>query len=502
MSEKKQITLDDLSDKQKMEFKSFMTYAKHAKLILRDMNQANVQGEFFKKYKREDVVKWLETPQKFEKKLIEISKYCYMVSPHYRRICDYFSKMSLLSYIVLPYKLNKKNFKKRQFLDDYKTTIDNLQVMNIQNEYAKLITEMFIADTVYVYEYSTNDSYFCRILPYDRCEISSIVDGVFQFQFDFQYFDKYPKQLVNYGSEFIAKYELYKKDKSKYRWQQLNDKHSFALKLSDNVPYAIPIFANLITTIFDLEDLRQIEKTKNKLAVYKLLLMKLPVDEEGNFTGGDFNKALEYYDFLCESVDETVGVGMSPYDVKDYTFENAGTTNNINTYSESVSQFFTASGVSELLFNSSKSSSATISSSIKNDSEMVFHIHRMIERVVNKKLKQAKTEYLFSIKMLDVTTYNQKEVIENVMKGAQVGESTSILSLPAAMGFTPAESYGSDVLVKELDLVNKWNPVKSSHTQSGNSDITNKGGAPKKDDDQLSESGVQTRNSDNRRQEE
>ena len=72
MSEKKQITLDDLSDKQKMEFTSFMTYAKHAKLILRDMNQANVQGEFFKKYKREDVVKWLETPQKFEKKLIEI----------------------------------------------------------------------------------------------------------------------------------------------------------------------------------------------------------------------------------------------------------------------------------------------------------------------------------------------------------------------------------------------------------------------------------------------
>ena len=102
------------------------------------------------------------------------------------------------------------------------------------------------------------------------------------------------------------------------------------------------------------------------------------------------------------------------------------------------------------------------------------------------------------MKLLDVTTYNQKEVIENVMKGAQVGESTSILSLPAAMGFTPAESYGSDILVKELDLVNKWNPVKSSHTQSGK----NKGGAPKKDDDQLSEAGVQTRATDNRRQEE
>ena len=55
--------------------------------------------EFIEERKREDVVKWLETPQKFEKKLIEISKYCYMVSPHYRRICDYFREKLYLCII-------------------------------------------------------------------------------------------------------------------------------------------------------------------------------------------------------------------------------------------------------------------------------------------------------------------------------------------------------------------------------------------------------------------
>ena len=492
----KEIKLDDLSDKQKMEFKNFVAYAKNAKLILRDMNQANMQGEFFKKYKREDVVRWLETPQKFEKKLIEISKYCYMVSPHYRRICDYFSKMSLLSYITVPYKINQEKFKKKQFLSDYKDNIDYLQTMNISDEYPKLITEIFIADVAYVYEYATKDSYFCRLLPYDRCEITSIIDGVYQYQFDFQYFEKYPKQLANYGSEFIAKFELYKKDRIKFRWQQLDDKHSFALKLSDNIPYAIPIFANLITTIFDLEDLRQIEKTKSKLSVYKLLLMKLPLDEEGNYTGGDFNKALEYFDFLTECVDETVGVGMSPYEVQDFNFENAGTANQVNIYSDSVSQFFTASGVSELLFNSSKSSSATISNSIKNDSEMIFHIHRMIERVINKKLKQRDKTYKFSIKMLDITTYNQKEYIENILKMAQVGESTSILSIPSAMGFTPSEAYGADILVFNVDYVNKWKPLQSSHTTSSK-DLTKDGGRPTIEDSE-NENTVKSKETDNR----
>lgn len=494
----KEIKLDDLSDKQKMEFKNFVAYAKNAKLILRDMNQANLQGEFFKKYKREDVVKWLETPQKFEKKLIEISKYCYMVSPHYRRICDYFSKMSLLSYVVVPYKINQEKFKKKQFLADYKDNIDYLQVMNIPDEYAKLITEIFISDVAYVYEYATNDSYFCRLLPYDRCEITSIIDGVYQYQFDFQYFEKYPKQLLNYGSEFITKFELYKKDRTKFRWQQLDDKHSFALKLSDNIPYAIPIFSNLITTIFDLEDLRQIEKTKNKLAVYKLLLMKLPVDEEGNYAGGDFNKALEYFDFLTECVDETVGVGMSPYEVQDFNFENAGTANQVNAYSDSVSQFFTASGVSELLFNSSKSSSATISNSIKNDSEMIFHIHRMIERVLNKKMKQRDTVHKFCVKVLDITTYNQKEYIDNAMKQAQYGVGGSKLLLPASLGYTPAEVYGSTVLEDCLDLCNKWQPLNSANTQSGK-DTTNQGGRPTVDDNQLSDAGIQTRENDNRK---
>lgn len=488
---------NEITDEQKMKLMNFALFAKQAKMILKDMNQSNLQGEFFKKYDRDDVIKWIETPQKFEKKLIEISKYCYMVSPHYRRICDYFSKMSLLSYVVVPYKLDMRRFGKKNFLDCYKSTIDVLGVMNIKSEWEKIITELFVADVAYVYEYKTDDSYFCRLLPYDRCEVSSNIDGVLQFQFDFQYFDKYHKQLANYGGEFIAKYNLYKKDRTKYRWQELNDENSFAVKLSDNVNYAIPIFANLITTIFDLEDLRKIEKAKDKLNIYKLLLMKLPLDEQGNFAGGDFDKALEYYDFLSECVDDNVGIGMSPYDIQDFSFEQSGTASQVNAYSESVSSFFTASGVSELLFNSSKSSSATITSSIKNDSEMVCHIHRMIERVINKKLKQFPDKYKFEMKMLDVTTYNQKEYIDSLLKACTYGAPIKN-ELLACFGYTPAQSYGTSILEDCLDIVNSWKPLQSSNTQS-NSDSMDEGGRPKVDDNDLSDSGVQTRENDNRR---
>lgn len=484
------------TDSQRINMINFASFAKQAKLILKDMNNNTNSIEFFKKYNREDVVRWIETPQKFQKKLIEISKYCYLVSPHYRRVCDYFSKMSLLSYIVTPYKLNEKGFSKKQFLSSYKSNIDYLNVMSIKNEYEKIISEMIIADTAYVYEYSTNDSYFCKLLPFDYCEISSVVDGVYQFQFDFSYFDKYPKQLINYGSEFISKYEIYKKDRKNFRWQQLDDETSFAIKLSDNIPYSIPIFSNLITTIFDLEELRKLEKAKSKLNIYKLLLMKLPLDEEGNFAGGDFNKALEYYDFLSECVDDTVGIGMSPYEVKDFNFEQSGTASQVNAYSESVSSFFTASGVSELLFNSAKSSSATISNSIKNDSELISHIHRMIERVINKKLKQFPYKYKFEIKFLDITPYNQKEYLDNVMKAAQYGVAGSKTLLPACLGYEPSQVYGTTILEECLDYVNKWKPLNSSNTQST---MQNDLGRPTVDDDKLSESGIKTRENDNRK---
>ena len=97
---------EKLTEKQKMDFSVALEYMKTAKLILRDLENEGQTGTFFRKYRKEDINKWLENPSGNENKLVEISCYFYNISQHYRRLCNHFGKMSELDYICMPYKLN------------------------------------------------------------------------------------------------------------------------------------------------------------------------------------------------------------------------------------------------------------------------------------------------------------------------------------------------------------------------------------------------------------
>lgn len=491
MSDNKQ----EVEEKQRLQFESALQYMKTAKLILRDLENEQQVNQFFKKYKREDVLKWLENPASYENRLIEVCRYLAGSSQHFRRLYEYFGKMSMLSYIVIPYKLDENNFDEVTFKKQYKNTVDKLEVMNIKNEFSKVMDIMFREDIAYCYEYYTADSYFIKLLPYKYCKINSVIDGVFGFAFDFSFFDKYPKKLAMYGEEFELKYELYKANRKDKRWQDLDTKNSFALKLSDNLDYVIPIFANLIPFIYDIEDIKQLDKSKLEMDNYKLLMMKLELNDEGDYKI-DYKEYEKFYNMISAVLPKNIGIGMSIADIKDYTFEKSGASTEVSSYSKAQSDYWSSAGVSELLFNGSKSSSATISNSIKCDSELVFYVHRMIERVINRKLKQESGKYKFKINILDVTQFNQKEYLDNLIKVSTYGVPVKMAIL-AVFGYTPADTYGMSILENVLNLSEKWIPLKSANTQPGDST----GGAPQKDDNDLSEAGNQTRANDNRKEE-
>ena len=56
----------EISEKQRLQFESALQYMKTAKLILRDLENEQQSSQFFKKYKREDILRWLENPSRYE----------------------------------------------------------------------------------------------------------------------------------------------------------------------------------------------------------------------------------------------------------------------------------------------------------------------------------------------------------------------------------------------------------------------------------------------------
>lgn len=69
----------------------------------------------------------------------------------------------------------------------------------------------------------------------------------------------------------------------------------------------------------------------------------------------------------------------------------------------------------------------------------------------------------------------------------------------AANSVNTAKLLGNSLLENTIlkDVFDEWAPLSTSYTQSGtDSDVTNQGGRPQMDEDDLSDSGTQTREDD------
>ena len=95
--------------------------------------------------------------------------------------------------------------------------------------------------------------------------------------------------------------------------------------------------------------------------------------------------------------------------------------------------------------------------------------------------------YEFVYKILHMTRFNEAEVLDNLLKHAQAGAVNKI-ELEAARGNNPSmllgQSYTENVIYRGM-FENLLVPP-SSHTLSS-------GGRPEKSEDELSESGMQSR---------
>lgn len=484
----------ELTEKQRIDFSSALQYMKTAKLILNDLQNKNQETQFFSKYKKSDILKWLDTPSALisQKKLREVSNFMYEHSGHYKRLCNFFSYMSKLPYLALPYKLKSKEIDNGKFLDSYKKVIDYLEVMSIKQEYQKVIATMVREGISYNYEYSTPDSYFLKKLDPNYCKISSIEDGVLCVGFDFSYFNKYPEKLVQFGEEFQVKYGLYKNN-SNLQWQELDSTKAFAIKMDESTDFTIPFFVALLPMLYDIEDFKILEKNSKEQDNYKLLSLEIPLNDDGTYKY-DYNEALKFYNMMAQALPSWVGLVLTPMKVSDYNFNKSGGVNDVNSVANAESEYWNAAGVSELLFNSQKSSSATIGNSIKTDEEIIYSIHRQIERVINKKLKQFSSEYKFKINIIDTTIFSQKEYLDNILKASTYGTPVK-LAICSIFGYTPSDTYGMTILEDVLGLVDKWKPLQSSNTQN-----TGESGRPQSDNEDLSEAGVATRENDNRKE--
>lgn len=466
------------------------------RLITRDLNNDRIQPTF-SLYSKDDISTYLSNPFKYEKQLREAVVYIYGASPHFRRLIQYFVGLSDLSYIVEPYRINPQKTNKKTFGNNYRKVLNAIASMGIKSQLPKILTICLREDTAYITMWVSNDNITLQILPSDYCKIATIEGNVANVTFDFSYFDSHKEMLEYYPIEFTTKYQRYQKNRVN-RWIELDSPKSFAIKCNtDILHYSIPPFAGILREIYDIEDYKQLKKSKTALENYAMLYMRLPMDSDGGWLI-DFNKAKSFWGNLDSVLPEEVGSVLSPMDIEkiDFDTSNTGDTDKI---SEAEQNLFTAAGVSSLLFNNEKASANALLLSIKADQAITFGIVKSIEDALNRFIQSQSYGKNFKINFLDVSPFNRKEVGDAYLKAAAYG-IPSISAYCASQGIGQAELDGMSFLEGTvLKLPELFKPIRNSTQMSGNATTnvdteaaTDEGGAPTKDIGERTDSGEQS----------
>jgi hypothetical protein len=481
-----------------------MNFSALSNMIIKDLNQR--QATTTTNYTKENIQTYLTNPRRYSKELADLSTNLYNISPHYRRVINYFARLSTLDYIVEPYGLTFDNVNEKSFMNGFNKTVDYLEMMNLKHEMKKVQQIAWIRDTFYGYEHEAKNSYFIQQLPNQFCAISSIEDGVYNFSFNMKFFDRNQAQLEMFPKEFKSLYNKYLNG-SIGEWAELDPAKTICIKVNEELDYDLPPLVGIFPSIFDIEDYKNLKKTRETLQNYKFIVNKIPMRESSERNNDfllDLSMVTSFHNKSSDTIPETIGVLTVPFDVT--TIDFTSDKSERNAVWEAEHEFYTSVGTSSLLFNGDNASQANLAKSIKVDEQEAFAVVRQIERWVNRKIKNViKGTYKFRSKFLDMTIFNKEEYVDSLLKNAQFGIPVKMM-LCSALGLSPSQATGMAFLENDmLGLVDKFVPLQSAHTQSGNesangetpqNETGDEGGRPTKDEDELTEKGEESQNRD------
>ena len=458
---------DDGKKAQYYPYDQFMRFAASNKITLWNTTATSQSTPTFSKFTKTQIVNYLENPYSNEANLRSMSRYLYNISNYYRRLIQYFANMPTFDYVLSPYKMDlAKKPDQTKTLKAYQNAMNAIAIMNIPHEFSKVLNVGFRDDVFYGYCYETKDSFAIQQLDPTYCKITSINDGVYDFAFDFGYFDANKEELLNYAAEFNTKYNAYKSQGSTLRWQELDSKYSICIKINETELTPIPPFVSLFSALADIEDYRAISKNASETSNYKALALEIPTDDHGDFLI-DYDLAKEFYYQLEAVLPDNIGLILTPMPISSWDFEKSGPMSDSELVTNAENLFWSQAGVNKLLFGGGDNpSSTTLSLSTVSDQAVVFRVLRQIERWINRKLKNLSGTIKFKLTFLDTTRYNRKEVHDQLLKDGQYGLPVRS-AIMATSGIAQTEYLSLSYLENDiLGLADYEQPLLSSNVVS------------------------------------
>lgn len=421
--------------------------------------------------------------------LRSLSRYFWNTSGIYRRIVLNFANLLTFDYVMVP-KVTAEDYASSAFFKAKEDVTNYLSSNNVKEISREIALAVVREGSYYGYESEVGDgqSVFQK-LPPEYCRTRFKMGGVYAMEFDFSYFDQFRDEeelaeiFKSLPKEFETLYRSYKNDRD-LRWALLDPTKTRVHVIDDDMP----MFASIFPDLLDLEEYKGTEKSKTKLKLYKLLIQKLPTDENGEVQML-LDDVIELHDNARAMIsNEEIDVITTPAPITavDLTDRYETAQDDIG---KATNAIYTTAGTPISLFNlGDKTGSVGLEASIKVDEAVMFQLLSQFESWYHNRLSMISSKYTFDLLFPQITIFNYKTKFETYSLAAASGHPTKLLA-GAALGIA-GENYEALLNYENLglDLVNRMVPTKSAFQP-----VEEKEGGRPESEDPLTEEGQEAR---------
>lgn len=449
---------------------------------------------------KENVLSYLQNPSSNETNLRKVSDYLYYRSHIYMRLIDFYAGMVMPSArTVIPEYDIVKDTDVSKNLKAYQQTIDAIGIMNLDLN-AKTIWTYCLKEDVYFGVYWLDDTGFTLInIPAEYGRIDGVyTTGNYSWSMDMSFFRSHKELLEYWGEPFESLYREYENDRIK--WKQIPPEHSAAFKFrTDDPELVMPVFAGLFAKFADLEDMSDYEAIQAAQDIYKLIWMELETIS-GSKNVDDFKvdvtMANEYFQKMVnDALPDYTAAALVPGKLNTIEFDDDAATQT-SKYEKAMESILNTAGAAQVLCGSAITTSAAFEAAMIASERFALttllpQFSGWIEMVLGTFLSKA-CKVIFHM----VSPYTKDKFMDKLLTGSQNG-LPDVLTWNSINGFSEKDTLALNALQSALGIPDKFKPLTTSYTQSGNADgYTSEigQGAPEKDATELTKSGETDRN--------
>lgn len=443
-----------------------------AKKISKDMNYFNeLEGKKYGTFTPEQIARILEKPKDNVERLQLLHERLVINCGILKEILIYKSSMLTYDHFLVADVLKIKT--KTKLDKEYPKACKRLQAYRLKYNLPWLLHSLLSCGELFIYIYDDieNDNFDILKLPTDLCKITNIKNGIGKYSinisklrgYDENQLNSLPKEFRNIKRK-ADKGDITKDKNYRDGWYQIDSNQAWGFTINYMETKGLPYYTSMIKDLVKLDELAKIEDDGAILSNYKLVIQKLPTNDEGEILC-DYEEANGYHEAVKNAVcgGEGVGVGVvtTPYSVSS---ESLGDTKSKElSYTSNVKErAYDDAGISSEIFNGSRSNNLSVQYGQILDSILPLKLLQMFEVFWNNYMQNDKILKNYHLYFIDNNRFNKENNIKLSISAIALWDSR--LKYFATLGLEPYEALCIINQEKLMNIDDFMPPMLSSHT--------------------------------------